>query len=164
MIFGKKPVEVLGRRGFVAAYSTHPFVEANDNADYPDYSFYRIGKMHWCVRIGQMKLNWGFGLVHCVPFAANGEITLSRKNVSGESFDGRGFRYTKLGEVFYLDEDVFLSSIKVELLEIMKSFARGSSSESFARNVNMIDEYPPMKAFLEKNRLALDSVLVKNIE
>ena len=160
-MFGiKKPVEVMRSVDFIAAYSEKPFAEAKSESRYPDYSFHKVDGMHWCVRIGEIKILWGFGVTHGL-FVANGEITLSRKNVSALSLDGKGFDYTRCGDIFYLSEENYIAALKPELLNVIRSFAQTSSPDTFKIDINSIGDYPPMKEFLDKNRLTISSVFVK---
>lgn len=161
MLFGKKPIEVMKNCEFVAAYSEHPFAEEKNEARYPDYSFHKVDGMHWCVRIGEIKIPWGFGL-NTAPFIANGEITVSRKNVSASSLDGHGFDYERVGDIFYLSEEKYISKIKPTILDLLRSFAKESSAQTFKTDLLSISEYPRMKRFLEESRLTLSSVIVNH--
>ena len=166
----KKPITVMRGKKFVAAYSEYPFVEAKSGADYPDFSFHESGGLYWCVRVGDIDIPWGIG-GDDIGFKANGFVKVSRRNVSAVTFDGRGFEYKRVGDVFYLYESElgddgffgFSPFMQRFLIRAIKGIAKQSTDESFRANVERISEVPEIAALLEEHKLIIRSVNIDMI-
>ena len=158
-----------GKR-FVAAYSEKAFVEAKNSARYSDYTFHELGGMNWCVRVGDIDVPFGFG-DEGGGYSAYGTVTVSRKNVSAASFDGKGLPYVKEGDIFYLYEseyngDVyegFSTFMRDKLTAHVTRIAATSSAEEFEAEVNKLGEIPAVRELLDEHKLKIKSVTVENI-
>lgn len=169
-MFGfKKRTPVLQPRasGFIAAYSETPFTEEKKKARYPDYTFHKLENLYWCVRVGDIEIPWGFGQAQ-VGFSAHGSVTVSRRNVSAVTFDGRGLPYTRIGNVHYLlndsDDDAgcFRSFMRDRLVPALQEAAAGMSPEEFrtAPLVDALAGIPAISALLNEHQLVLKTVTV----
>ncbi len=162
----KRAVTVMNGRGFVAAYSEHPFAEAR--ARHPDYTFHEQDGTHWCIRVGDLQIPWGF----CTEdgLFANGVATVSRMNVNEASFTGRGLPYVREGEIFYLYESYFNESdelkgfapfLRERLAEIMREIAAESGEEGLRQGLKAMGEREDVRRLLREHRLELRSILVE---
>lgn len=134
-----KRVRVMNGKRFVAAYSETPFEEQKRKAVYPDFAFFEANNLNWCVRVGEIKICFGFG-VDEVGYAAHGEILVLRQNLSAECFDGKGFPFKRSQNgIFYLYEcefagrgfEGFCCRMRDELLPFIKEIAKECSPEGF---------------------------------
>lgn len=161
-MFGKKkkveiePISVMKcNKRFVAAYSEHPFTESSK--EFPDYVFSSENGLYWCVRIGMIEIPWGFG-EKGVGFSANGSVWLKRKNLSASlTFDGSGFKFIKVGNIFYLYELElgsdgfygFSADMRDRLLpEIRKSAIEAGQKEVFKEKLKTFCERDAVKKIL----------------
>ena len=167
----KQPISVMGSKRFVAAYSEYPFTEANNGADYPDYSFHKVGNLYWCVRVGDIDVPWGFG-DESIGFRANGTVKISRRNVSAVTFDGRGFDYKRAGEINYLYESElgangfvgFVPYVQRTVIRCLKEIASKSGMEKFTKELSYLGESREMAALLDEHKLVLKTVTIDHIE
>ena len=171
-MFGfKKRTEVLGPQaaGFIAAYSERPFREEKNKAQYPDYTFHKLKNLYWCVRVGDIVIPWGFGRDQ-VGFAAHGSFTVSRRNVSAVTFDGRGLPYTRIGDVYYLlnendgDGGCFRDFMRDRLTPALQTVAAGMSPEEFrtAALCEPLAAIDAIAALLREHQLDLKTVTVEH--
>ena len=86
---------------FIAAYSKDPFFEEKEKMSFPDYVFYECGGLHWCVRVGEIEIPWGFGNAQ-LGFGANGSLIVKRRNVAADSLDMKGIAPVQIGSISYI--------------------------------------------------------------
>jgi len=162
----KKSVALMKNKRFVAAFSEFPFEEERGGAQLPDYTFHEYGNMHWCVRVGDISVGWGFGNGRVY---ANGYAVLSRLNVNAASFSGKGLPYVKLGDVYYLYEyetDAkgndygFCPYMRQRLNSAIRSVAEGREASELKPLIQEIGEHPDIKELLAEHHLVIRSVRV----
>lgn len=165
----KEPVRVMSGMPFIAAYSEHPFEESLRNAKYPDYEFCEVDGLHWCVRVGDIQIPWGFGVASTEKYCANGYIVVSRMNVNAEPFHGKGLPYVQSGKIFYLyggeliDNELkgFFVFARTRLLPYIVEVAKQTEPKSLQDRLKEdLDKIPEVAQFLQEHRLVLKNVIV----
>lgn len=168
----KKRIPVMCGKRFVAAFSESPFVEERDGARYPDYSFHTVEGMHWCVRIGDIEVPWGFAPdEHAgIGFSAFGVITVSRRNVSAVTFDGRGLPYVRRGEIFYLFENEFENGffgfsiyLRDRLLGSIKALAADKTADAFREALPALDRLEAVRRTLDEHKLVFKEIRIQRV-
>lgn len=143
----KKKVFAFNGKRFIAAYSQIPFVESPNgetNTIYPDYAFYKNNGFYWVVRVGTIKIPWGFGKFDGVPYYANGTLYLKRGNQSVDGWDGLSLPYKLEGDVYRLYESElengrnvgFCNELQDLLRPRMVEIAKESSLADLGKNLN----------------------------
>ena len=165
-----RKVSVMNGKPFVCAYSKRRFREACHTGIYPDHTFHSQGDMHWCVRVGDITVPWGFG--DCGGgYSANGTVTLSRLNVDEASFCGRGLPFRKDGEIFYLYEseltetgfEGFAPFIRDRIVPHLKILSHTVDERSFTQAVQGIRNNPDVIALMREHKLTVKTVTVDKI-
>ncbi|MBO5363458.1 MAG: hypothetical protein J6A46_03940 [Clostridia bacterium] len=185
-----EPVKVMNGKPFVAAYSNRPFEEGmsaqgvlfktlkwDDQTTIPDYQCYydENTSKYWCVRVGDIDVPWGFGADEN-GYWANGLLSFSRKNMSEETFDGKGLPFERVGDVYYLYECElgdggfygFSVYIRDKMLDFLKQLAWRTSKEEFRKmiennGVQTLMRIPKVRAFLNEHQLKLKGVVLHGI-
>ena len=175
-LFRKKakiePVRVMCGLPFIAAYSEHPFTESLNHAAYPDYEFCEMDGLHWCVRVGEMQIPWGFGVDATKRYCANGYLVLSRQNVNAEPFHGKGLPYVRRGKIFYLyeceliDDSLrgFFVFVRSRLLPYVVAIAKKTDPERLQDELKTLPMISEVMQFLNVHHLTMKNVVVKNYE
>lgn len=184
-----KPVKVMNGKRFVAAYSVRPFLEGmseegvifkklkwSGETEIPDYKCYQEKDgTYWCVRVGDIDVPWGFGS-DVNGYWANGVITVSRKNVGKEPFDGRGLPFVREGDVFYLyecelgDNGFYGFSIymRERLLNSLRKLAKGMTKEAFEETLAKdgaaaLAAIPEVRELLDEHKLVVKQVILHSV-
>jgi hypothetical protein len=171
MFWKSKRVSVINGKCFIAAYSTKPFAESKKQSLYPDYSFYESDGLYWCVRVGNIEIPWGFG-DDGNGYCANGSAIVSRRNVDASSIDGKGFPFTKEGEIYYLYESEFTGNsfegfsmyMRDALLVYIREIAGRFNAQEFPSALeSALRDDPRVADLMNANMLTLKSVRIEKI-
>lgn len=170
MLKKKKAVSVMNAKKFFVAYSEYPFLEEKNG--YPDYEFQTVANLHYCVRVGDLNVPWGFGSYDGIGYAANGEIHFARKNVGVQTFHGKNLPYEKVGDVFYLPECEFYGEkyhgytiyLRDHIIPIIKKIAKERDADGFERELSEeFSRLEEVQQLMREHALMFKGVTIRKI-
>ncbi len=144
---------------FVAAYTTaergfedgdiHPSYQLAQRSDKRGKAF------HWCVRYGYIEIPWGIGADETAGFKAHGVMYVKRGKIDASTFDGKGFEFERVGDVYYLYENELIDGafrgfsvyIRALIMPLIREIALSSIDESDFRTriIGMTDDVKLIK-------------------
>ncbi len=162
---------VMCNEPFIAAYSNSPFYEARDGAAFPDYVFDDYGGLHFCLRVGELEMLWGFGDKE-LGFGANGSLIVKRRNVDASSLDMKGIPVTRVGEICYIfvnrvterGREGFARYLEPRLLPHIKDIARRYGKEGFSEALpSELIKNEELRALLDEHGMDIVSASVASV-